>query len=252
MADASFFNEYRPKILIALVLTLASGLVDIVGYAGIFHFFTAHLTGTTVQLGHGIIVRNWMDVSAAGIIVAAFLCGSIFARSLIEFGSRIRIRRIASVTLAIEAILLAAVAYERLNLTATTYSSLALLAGAMGIQTATLTGIGPLTVHTTFVTGMVNKIGQLVSHITFRAYDLLKTKSRSVSVQRAQREDRQMTLFLLCVWLFYVGGAAAGTWSFAVWGMRALFIAVGLLLISIASDRLCPVSIKEEKEQLER
>jgi uncharacterized membrane protein YoaK (UPF0700 family) len=249
---ATVFREHRPKLLVALLLTFASGLVDIVGYLGIFHFFTAHLTGTTVQLGRAFASHNWVDVIAAAAIALAFFSGSIFGRAVIEVGSRRRIRSIASVTLAIEALLLALVALAPRGFSAAPYMGLAVLAAAMGLQTATLTGIGPLTVHTTFVTGMINKLAQLVSHIAFRACDLRRSKARAPHARLRQSRDIQMALLLVAVWLFYVVGAVAGTLSFESWGLQSLSIAVGILAIGIVTDRFWPLSIKEEKEQSER
>lgn len=251
MAQTGFVAQHRPKMFVALILTFASGLVDIVGYLGVFHFFTAHLTGTTVQLGHNLVARHWRDVIAAASIVAAFLAGSILGRVLIEIGSRRRFRKIASITLAIEAILLLAASKSPGDLGAAPYGALTLLAGAMGMQTATLTRIGPLTVHTTFVTGMLNKIAQLISHIMFRSYDLLRSKSRGQGMELDQKRDIQAAVFLLMIWLFYVTGAAAGTWTFGLWRMHALFCAVALLVTGIFTDQLSPLSIREEKEQSE-
>jgi len=183
------FEKHWPKILVALTLTFASGLVDIIGYLGVFHLFTAHLTGTTVQLGRSLISHNWIDLLSAAVIVGSFVSGSILGRAVIEAGSRKRIRRIASVTLAMEAILLAYLAetafHSAANGAAEPYWALSLLAGAMGIQTATLTGIGPLTVHTTFVTGMINKLAQLISHIAFRAYDVFRKRRLGAKTSRS-------------------------------------------------------------------
>ena len=67
MAAKNFFEEHLPKAVVALLLTFAAGLVDIVGYVGVFHFFTAHLTGTSVQLGHGLANRDWVNVCAAAV-----------------------------------------------------------------------------------------------------------------------------------------------------------------------------------------
>lgn len=261
MAEASSFEKHWPKMIVALLLTFASGLVDIVGYLGVFHFFTAHLTGTTVQLGHNLVSHNWIDVFAAAAIVGAFVAGSVVGRAIIEAGSRKRIRRVASLTLTIEALMLVGLTeigvqfgglQAHANAASKPYWSLAVLAAAMGMQTATLTGIGPLTVHTTFVTGMLNKIAQLVSHIGFRTYDLIRSKTRDPKVIQGRRADIEAVAFLIAIWMFYVGGAAFGTWSYYVWGLRALYFAVGLLAIGIATDRFSPLSIREEKEQSER
>jgi uncharacterized membrane protein YoaK (UPF0700 family) len=128
MSAEKNFQENLPKALVALLLSFSAGLVDMVGYIGVFDFFTAQLTGTSVQLGNGLVNHNWVNVSAAAIIVGAFLCGSILGRTLIELGSRKHIRRIASVTLVIEAALLFALAQVRPGLAISLFWSLAMLA----------------------------------------------------------------------------------------------------------------------------
>lgn len=259
MPKTDAFEQHWPKIFVALLLTFASGLVDIVGYLGIFHYFTAHLTGTTVHLAETLVERNRTEFLSAGAIVAAFFLGSIAGRVIIEAGFRGEIRRIATATLAIEAAILVALCEVatassgmRAGLADRPYWGLAALAAAMGIQTATLTGIGPLTVHTTFVTGMVNKLAQLVSHIAFRAYDLLRGRKRDAASLQQWREDIKRASFLTLVWVFYVGGAAFGTWAFVAWELRALLVAVALLIIGITVDQFSPLSVREEIEQSER
>lgn len=254
MRGVTLFAEHRPKVIVALLLTFASGLVDILGYLGVFHLFTAHLTGTTVQLGHNLEYRDWGEVFSAAAILAAFVLGSIAGRAIIEAGSRKRVRKVASITLAIEAILLAglAIAETHSEFVHSPYAGLAVLAGAMGLQTATLTGIGPLTVHTTFVTGMVNKLAQLVSHIAFRAYDMLRKKPLSAEAIQQWHMDIDKAVFLATIWALYVGGAVFGTWFFGIGGLRGLYVAVGFLAIAIAADQFFPLSIQEEKEQSER
>lgn len=257
--EPTFFGQHGPKIVVALILTFVSGLVDIVGYLGVFHFFTAHLTGTTVQLGHSLITHDAMDIFAALSIVISFVVGSVAGRSIIEFGSRRQIQRVASITLALEALLLIAAAATHINSIAPPYSGLVLLAGAMGLQTATLTGIGPLTVHTTFVTGMVNKFAQLLARLAFQTYDSLRVKRHLVTNEQSRpasaatkKRERQETVFLAVIWLFYVAGAAVGTWSFSVSLMHTLWIGVVVLAFCLAADQFRPLSIEEEKEQSER
>ena len=252
MLPRGFLKQHLPKIVIALVLTFVSGLVDIVGYLGIYQFFTAHLTGTTVHLGYELVQRRWVPAISAFTIVAAFVGGSILGRVLIQVGSRRRFRRIASFTLAIEAILLMSVPPPALGLQQQPYPALALLGAAMGLQTATLTGIGPLTVHTTFVTGMVNKLAQLISRMAFRAYDARRSKTFAQQTRLEQETDVQMASLLTGVWIFYVAGAGIGSWFFSQWGLGTLFLAACLLVLAVVTDQFWPLSIEEEKEQSER
>jgi uncharacterized membrane protein YoaK (UPF0700 family) len=262
MPRSGTLGKHKHKIAVALVLTFVSGLVDVVGYVGIFHLFAAHVTGTTVHLGRAIVLGRRMDVIAACSIVAAFFLGDVVGRGIIEAGARRRFRNIASVTLGIQAALIAFVAAahvagERsgaawIHGAGQVYAYLAILAGAMGMQTATLTGVGPLTVHTTFVTGMVNKLAQLVSRILFRSYDFLRGRGDTPKKRTEQSAERQQAAFIFSIWIFYVLGAAGGTASYMKWGFRALFVAIAGLIAGIATDLVKPLSVEEEQEQSER
>jgi uncharacterized membrane protein YoaK (UPF0700 family) len=261
MPDTRFFTKYGSKIAVALVLTLGSGLVDIIGYVGVFHLFTAHVTGTTVHLGQSLVLDRHTDVLSATAVLVSFFFASVLGRAMIEAASRRRFHRIASITLGIETIMLAIVAHAAVTPGSTRtlfvsarspYLYLALLSGAMGLQTATLTGIGPLTVHTTFVTGMVNKLAQLVAHISFRSYDMLRGRSRTLQAYADQSVEAKQAGFIFSIWICYIAGAALGSWSYLSWGIRSLLIAVGALLVGIVTDLFRPLSVQEERDQSER
>jgi uncharacterized membrane protein YoaK (UPF0700 family) len=264
MRHGGKLGDHKHKIAVALVLTFVSGLVDIVGFLGVYRLFTAHLTGTTVHLGQSLVLRNRTDAMAALAIVAAFFFGSVAGRAIIEVGGRRKFRNIASVTLAIEAAMIAFVAESNLpseHVGALLISSLshihlylyvAILAGAMGVQTATVTGVGPLTVHTTFVTGMVNKLAQLVSRISFRTYDFLRGQRDTPERRKEQSTESQQAIFVFSIWVVYLLGAAGGTASYVKWGFRALFVAIAGLVLGIATDLVRPLSVAEEREQAER
>jgi uncharacterized membrane protein YoaK (UPF0700 family) len=251
-------GDHKLKIAVALILTFSSGVVDIVGFLGIFRLFTAHVTGTTVHLGQSMVLGKRADVVGAVVVVAAFFLGSVLGRALIETGARRRFRRIASVTLAIEAAMLVIVAAARIASAASartapteTFLYLALLAGAMGLQTATLTRVGPLTVHTTFVTGMINKLAQLVSRILFRGYDFLR--GRATTEKRAEQSaECKQASFIFSIWVCYVLGAVAGTAGYLRWGIQSLLVATAGLALCIVTDVFAPLSVAEEREQSER
>lgn len=254
--------KHKPKIAVALVLTFVSGLVDIVGFLGLYHLFTAHVTGTTVHLGQSIEQRSGAGVIAAFSVLVAFFLGSVIGRAIIEVGARRRFRSIATIVLGIEAAVLAFVAVSvaphamgaklGAGVAPHVYGFMALLAAAMGLQTATLTGIGPLTVHTTFVTGMVNKLAQLVSRILFRGYDFLRGRGDTPEKHAEQSAESRQAIFIFSIWVFYVLGAVGGTASYMRWNMRALYVAVVGLAIGIVTDLFSPLSIEEEREQSER
>lgn len=92
---------------------------------------------------------------------------------------------------------------------------LGMLAAAMGLQTATLTRVGPLTVNTTFVTGMLNKLAQLLARVLFHSYDLHRRSaaSRDGQLRRDRRRELRQVGFIFAVWILYLTGAVCGTGS---------------------------------------
>lgn len=205
-------------------------------------------------------MHDWAAAAIAAGVLAAFVLGSIAGRIVIEIGSRAGVRSIASATLFLELLLLAAVIQIGQARTADGHSAhflgelLFMLACAMGLQTATLTRIGPLTIHTTFVTGMLNKLAQLVAHGIYRGYDFLRTRSdqeRLIHRNRGLQEVRN-ALFIFTIWLLYLTGAIGGTFLGLRWKLQALYLPVSVLLIAIAIDQARPLSVEEERDQSER
>jgi uncharacterized membrane protein YoaK (UPF0700 family) len=251
----------RSKSAVALLLTFVAGTVDVIGYLSLHHVFTAHVSGTTAHLGVDLPQHNWQSAALFGSVILAFVVGSVLGRVIIEIGARLHFRRVASITLAIEVLLLAAfILIGGNNIQpgdampqAQAAWFLAWLACAMGLQTATLTRVGPLTVHTTFVTGMVNKFAQLFSHALFETYRL----HRPACEARAECRDRRrkalvQASFMFVIWCLYLFGAITGTLLDSRIGIPTLYLAVSLLLCAIAVDWARPLSVEEEKDQSER
>jgi uncharacterized membrane protein YoaK (UPF0700 family) len=253
----------KTKSIVARVLTFSAGMVDVVGALTIYKLFTAHMTGTTVHLGEELVHGNWTSAAPAAAILAAFFSASLIGRLLIEAGQRLRFQRIASITLMIEAALLAGAAaigspnsnpsQPATGSLAVTCILLSMLAAAMGLQTASLTRIGPLTVHTTFVTGMVNKLAQVSSRWLFGIYDLHRAPAddHDEQLRLDTRDNARQARFFFSIWLLYVAGAVFGTWFASIYRLHALFLACGILLVVVAVDRAQPLSIEEEREQVE-
>jgi uncharacterized membrane protein YoaK (UPF0700 family) len=249
------------KAAIALLLTFTAGFIDIVGYITVYHVFVAHMTGATVHLGNKLVTRSWPDVARAGSVLASFVGGSVIGRGLIEMGARRRIRTAATFAIAAEAVLIlvflwvgSSVQQQFAAQSIPLFIScllLVLLATAMGLQTATLTRIGPLTIHTTFVTGMLNKLAQEVTRWLFWLHDSWQEHASFGSMVRSSHEHTSFrnARFMAGIWFSYMVGSVAGTWTNSRWKLAALYLPVSILLLSIVVDQVRPLSIEEERDQ---
>jgi uncharacterized membrane protein YoaK (UPF0700 family) len=258
MAANQSLIDNKVKVAMALLLTFVAGFVDIVGYIAVYHLFTANMTGTTVHLGQDLVSGQQVAAIIAFSILAAFVIGSIGGRALIEVGARFRMRSIASIALAVElGLVLAFEAVFKMSSgmaksPTDTCVLLILLATAMGIQTATLTKVGPLTVHTTFVTGMLNKLAQLVSHALFRSYDLIRAdKQAEQRLRKWRRQHAQEAMFVFSIWFMYFVAALAGALCYSRWSIRVMYLPIVLLGIAIIVDQFQPLSLQEERDQME-
>lgn len=250
-------STVHAKSGVALGLTFAAGTVDIVSYIAVYHLFVAHMTGNTVHLGHNLVGGDWGQAIKAGTTILSFLLGSITGRSIIEAGARRKLRKVATITLLIEAALILTLIWAAPDgrgpqTLGRTSWMLALLAAAMGIQTATLTRIGALTIHTTFVTGMLNKLAQEVSKWMFWLHDEfhgIASCGELLSRSRHQASFRTAAL-MGAIWFSYLFGSVAGTWMTLRWNVRSLYVPAALLALAAAVDQTQPLSLEEEKDQL--
>jgi uncharacterized membrane protein YoaK (UPF0700 family) len=258
MAANQSLLDNKVKVAMALLLTFVAGFVDIVGYIAVYHLFTANMTGTTVHLGHDLVIGQHVAAIIALSILGAFVLGSVGGRALIEVGARCHVRSIASIAIAVELALVLGFIAVFNNLSAAEKSPtdicvlLIFLATAMGIQTATLTRIGPLTVHTTFVTGMLNKLSQLISHAIFRSFDLIRADEQSETRLRVMRKQHtQEAIFVFFIWFTYFIAAVAGAIFYSSRGVRVMYLPCTLLGIAMIVDQFQPLSLQEERDQME-
>lgn len=236
------------KAAVAFALTFAAGCVDIIGFRSLYRTFTAHMTGLTVHLGEDITVANGWDAVVLALTLAAFVFGSIVGRTVVEAGLREKVRSAAAAALTLEFLLLVAVGLGGVR-AQWHVPMILLLAAAMGVQTATLTRIGPLTVHTTFVTGMLNKLAQLLSNGLFLGYDEMRGRHER---SHLRAKVHRQSLFMFCIWVLYLAGAVVGTATQSLWGVRSLFVPAAVVLTVTIFDQVNPMAIQEEKDQGER
>jgi uncharacterized membrane protein YoaK (UPF0700 family) len=246
----------------ALLLTSVGGFVDAVGWLTLLQVFTANMSGNSIHVGMATGNLDFSTVRRFGCAIATYVGALILTRIALEIGARVGLRRIASLTFAIEALLLLTFRYvapplqdgQVANHASPAYLGMvALLAFAMGMQTATMTHIGSLTVYTTFVTGTLTKCAESVARVVFWMYDAVKAGrplSHTVGTL-LQQPDAVGSVFLLAVWICYIVGAATGTITKYRWGLRAMYFPVGVLMCLVVLDLIRPIAGKEERRQAE-
>jgi uncharacterized membrane protein YoaK (UPF0700 family) len=249
------------KVAAALTLTAIGGFVDAVGYIALFQIFTANMSGNSVHVGISLGDLDFSDLMRPACAIVAFVTGMTLTRIAMTVAARHSMRRIATYTLAVEALLLVlfARATPAMKLgqiadlhSAVYFSLVALLAFAMGVQTATMTHVGALTVYTTFVTGTLTKFSESLTRALFWSYDQAAQSGRRMSdiVRLAPKQkDVREAAFLAAIWICYLVGAAIGTFSKRRWELRSLYLPVVVLIVFIVVDRFRPIGVQEEKHQ---
>jgi uncharacterized membrane protein YoaK (UPF0700 family) len=232
----------RAKGVVALLLTFSAGCVDIIGFMSLYHTFTAHMTGLTVHLGQDAARVQAKDALILAATLGTFISGSVLGRLIVEVGVRRKLRSPAAPALVLEFVLLFSVAWAG-AVPGWQVPMVILLAGAMGVQTAALTRIGSLTVHTTFVTGMLNKLAQLLSHAISLEYDEMRGRHRRSHLRPLVYRQ---AAFISSIWVAYFVGAVAGTTADLAWGVSALFVPAGVVFGVTMFDQVSPLGIEEE------
>ena len=246
----------------ALALTAVGGFVDAIGWITLLEVFTANMSGNSIHLGMATGELDFSTIRRFGCAIATYVVALILTRIALEIGARLGVRRVASLTFTLEALLLLTFRYlapplqdgHVANLTSLNYLGLiALLAFAMGMQTATLTHLGSLTVYTTFVTGTLTKCAESAARVVFWMYDTVKGGHTLSHVVRGlpQQADAVDGVFLLGIWICYVVGAATGTFTKHRWELRALYFPVAVLICLVVLDFARPIAAREERRQAE-
>jgi uncharacterized membrane protein YoaK (UPF0700 family) len=250
----------KEKVAIVLGLTGIGGFVDAVGYIALFQIFTANMSGNSVHVGMYLGQGDLSGLMRPACGVGAFIAGMVLTRIAIEVGTRTGIRRIASFTLSAEAILLLlfAQATPRMHLgqivdlhSPVYFALVAMLAFAMGVQTVTLTHVGPLTVYTTFVTGTLTKFAESFTEAIFWGYDRLRQSSALLETARlaTRQPDVRHSAILAAAWICYLAGAALGTLMKHTWELRAMYLPAGVLVLFVLVDRFRPIAVGEDPHQ---
>jgi uncharacterized membrane protein YoaK (UPF0700 family) len=196
----------KRHVVATILLNAIAGFVDLVGWVVFVGLYTANMTGNLVAIGRTATQGSATDLLERVLPVVGFFAGLLCAALWTQT------RRRWWQPLAVEALLLAGLgaAPRPLPVWAAAFAAV-----AMGLQNATVTHAGPLSVRTTHVTGTISRLAE-----SFAQW--LRTRSR---------QARQRVWFFGGLLLAYLAGAVGGTFGLRELGQRAFLIPAAALAL---------------------
>nr|WP_321983355.1 YoaK family protein [uncultured Lichenicoccus sp.] len=168
-------------------LALIAGLCDGLGWLQT-GLFAAQMTGNTALLGVALAERHWGGAAQKAAAIFCFLAGSLVSRLLLRPGQGSRQGRVLAILVATLLIVLAAFLPRPVNVL--------VLGAALGGQNAVFTRFGGQSINTSFVSGDLQKLGQVLASL--------------MAGTALDDGDRVVLVTVPSLWLAYVAGAAAG------------------------------------------
>jgi len=229
-----------------VMLSLAAGCVDAVGYLGLGHIFVANMTGNTVLLGLALGQAQGRAALRAVVALVGFILG-VAAGAVIVGPDREETTWPPAVTaaLAVELAVLVALAAGWFlagsePVGGVGYALICLLALAMGVQSAAVRRLGVPGVATTYITGTLTSltegaIGRLRPAVSAAVSD-------EDGEERPERPSARGLVLPADVWLAYgIGAIVVGIIALR-WpsGVLSVPVAVVALVVAIAVIRFRP------------
>jgi len=246
----------KEKAVLALAITWVAGFVDAVGYLVLSHIYTSNMSGNTVGVGLHAALRSWSEVGREGWPILMFVAGLVFCAIIHESGKRAGIVTTSSITYALEAALLAAFiplslahlhgGQVRTQSASLFYLMVALPAIAMGLQNATISHVGALSLRTTHVTGSLTTLAEAIAVYMFWLHDRTRGRFRrriGIVLRLTPRQKSAQALALMTgSWIAFVAGAVSGAVLNSKWQTACLLPPIALLLILATVDIVRPIA----------
>ncbi|MEJ2069200.1 MAG: YoaK family protein [Syntrophobacterales bacterium] len=226
---ASIPNGERPAVLWQ-VTWLSFGLAFIGGYADaasliLARTFTGHLTGNFVLTAISLAGSNWPNLLRCVVAIALFLTGIVLSVILEQWVARKSANYLLHAVLSLEIVLILNAYFALTSSVAVRLELFVIfMALALGLQNGAWREAGGITVHSTYLTGMVT--------------NLLTTGAQKYISPSVRDSEAHRKVSLLCgMWIAFVLGAIVGAaLVFRYQAPGILGIAVVLLALIISQS----------------
>lgn len=223
-------DVHPPDKWLSLGFALMGGYGDAAGFV-LAKTFTGHVTGSLVLAPISLLAHDWRAASAHLSAVACFLAGIPLSVLVARLSAAWPFRQTLTTVLVLEAILIAAAYLALASRAASAVEIFVMcLSLALGLQNGTFRRTGGISVHTTYLTGMIT--------------GLIATETEKLTFQGAS--GRAIALDpkfgLLCgIWVVFVLGAAMGA-AAALHFKELGILGAALILFAIIFRNLMAVS----------
>ena len=229
--------EHRSETWLSLGLAFVGGYADAASYI-LAGTFTGHITGNSVLAAVSIANRDWSLTISRLLAVVAFLLGILLSSGVDRLVKRQPSRSALTVALFLEAILIfiAAGLGKDFHQPPNRELFIIFMCLALGLQNGAWRKADGISVHTTYVTGMVTK---LLEH----EFDQTKSDRGHHRISPQTPPTDPTFRLLSTVWLAFVLGAGAGAGmglyfkSFTTTGVAFLLLLLACFQLQM-SDRV--------------
>jgi uncharacterized membrane protein YoaK (UPF0700 family) len=219
-------NEGGTAFRIAVGLAFMGGYADAASFL-LAHTFTGHLTGNCILAAVSAAGQEWYLAIDRLLAVTVFLVGILFSLTLSRF-IPVGIRRYSlAITMLIEVLLILG-ACLFLASWANHEPFIVCMCLALGIQNDALRKTNGISVHSTYVTGMVTTLMQKSFH-----YGLSERNPKEDSAKRSAGAAIQV---LAPMWISFILGALAGALMVTSFHSIGLLGIVLLLIVLICAE----------------
>jgi uncharacterized membrane protein YoaK (UPF0700 family) len=233
----------RVRDVMLVMLSLAAGCVDAVGYLGLGHIFVANMTGNTVLFGLALGQAKGQAALRAIVALGGFIVGvGVGAVIVGPEGEEATWPPAVTAALTVELVVLVMLAAGWFLASSepaggVVYALICLLALAMGIQSAAVRRLGVPGVATTYITGTLTSLTEAaIGRLRPAVYAAVSEEAR------AEWPSARGLVLPADVWLAYGTGAII-VGVIALWwpeGVLSVPAAVIALVVVIAVIRFRP------------
>ena len=224
----SALSEEGTAFATSIGLAFVGGYADAASFL-LAHTFTGHLTGNCVLAAVSAASQEWNLAADRLLAVTVFLAGILASSTLSRF-IPIRLRRYSlPISMFTEVLLIVSAALFRAN-EANSEFFIGCMCLALGIQNDSLCKTNGISVHTTYMTGMVTTLMQKAFQHCFP-----KPGSKAESTRPSRNAAIQI---FAPMWLSFLVGAVAGALLVASFHTNGLLVIVlPLVALTIAETK---------------